>query len=101
MSFLTPPLPLSIEIYAVPLKIIYSRKKPLAKFLSFLGQPVNSLLHGSNAHGGGLPGSGVSDLSNDSSPAHGYPDFPPSPDSWLGDSGGNTNQNNSTPAVHY
>lgn len=64
-----------------------------------LGQPVNSLLHGSSAHGG-LPGSGVSDLSNDSSPAHGYPDFPPSPDSWLGDSG-NTNQNSSTPAVHY
>ncbi|CAD7086128.1 unnamed protein product [Hermetia illucens] len=55
-----------------------------------IGQPVNSLLHGSNAHGGGLPGSGVSDLSNDSSPAHGYPDFPPSPDSWLGDSGAKT-----------
>lgn len=36
-----------------------------------------------------LQGSTVSDLSNDSSPAHGYPDFPPSPDSWLG------NENNS------
>lgn len=34
--------------------------------------------------------SNASDLSNDSSPAHGYPDFPPSPDSWLGDSSTNT-----------
>lgn len=30
-------------------------------------------------------GSGADDMSNDSSPVHGYPDFPPSPDSWLGD----------------
>lgn len=29
--------------------------------------------------------SGMSDLSNDDSdsPTHGYPDFPPSPDSWI------------------
>ncbi|CRK93492.1 CLUMA_CG007028, isoform A [Clunio marinus] len=46
-----------------------------------LDNPVSSMLH--------LQGSTVSDLSNDSSPAHGYPDFPPSPDSWLG------NENNS------
>ncbi|XP_037033335.1 LIM/homeobox protein Lhx3 isoform X2 [Bradysia coprophila] len=64
-----------------------------------IGQPVNSLLHGSHPHG--LPGSGVSDMSNDSSPTHGYPDFPPSPDSWLGDSSAPTNLTNSTPAVHY
>lgn len=36
-------------------------------------------------------GSTVSDLSNDSSPAHGYPDFPPSPDSWLGTESNNNN----------
>ncbi|XP_067625423.1 LIM/homeobox protein Lhx3 isoform X2 [Eurosta solidaginis] len=47
-------------------------------------------------------GSTVSDLSNDSSPDHGYPDFPPSPDSWLGDSGNTTsNPNSQTPGVHY
>lgn len=42
-------------------------------------------------------------MSNDSSPTHGgYPDFPPSPDSWLGgDSSAPTNLTNSTPAVHY
>lgn len=39
-------------------------------------------------------GSTVSDLSNDSSPAHGYPDFPPSPDSWLGTESNNNNNNN-------
>lgn len=38
----------------------------------------------------GMNSSAVSDLSNDSSPPHGYPDFPPSPDSWLGDSSTNT-----------
>jgi LIM homeobox protein 3/4 len=51
-----------------------------------------------------LQGSTVSDLSNDSSPAHGYPDFPPSPDSWLGNENNNaaasaatsTPNNNST-----
>lgn len=37
--------------------------------------------------------SGMSDLSNDSeSPTHGYPDFPPSPDSWLGESVSRSNQ---------
>lgn len=66
---------------------------------SIVGQPVNSLLHGSHPHG--MQGSGVSDMSNDSSPTHGYPDFPPSPDSWLGDSSAPTNLTNSTPAVHY
>lgn len=72
-----------------------------------LGQPLNSILHSSNQHsgggggGGGLQSSTVSDLSNDSSPTHGYPDFPPSPDdSWLGDSN-TTNQNSSTATVHY
>lgn len=58
-----------------------------------LGQAVNNL------HG--MQGSGVSDLSNDSSPTHGYPDFPPSPDSWLGEAVARTNQTNSTPAVDY
>lgn len=38
---------------------------------------------------------GMSDLSNDSdSPTHGYPDFPPSPDSWLGESVSRSNQTN-------
>jgi len=36
---------------------------------------------------GGLPPGPASDLSTESSNA-GYPDFPPSPDSWLGDGGG-------------
>lgn len=58
-----------------------------------LGQAVNNL------HG--MQGSGVSDLSNDSSPTHGYPDFPPSPDSWLGEAVARTNQSNSTPAADY
>lgn len=45
---------------------------------------------GGSAGGSGLlsglrNGSGADDMSNDSSPVHGYPDFPPSPDSWLGD----------------
>ncbi|XP_058057033.1 LIM/homeobox protein Lhx3 [Anopheles bellator] len=48
-----------------------------------LGQPLSSMHPG--ARPPGLHGSAVSDLSNDSSPATGYPDFPPSPDSWLGD----------------
>lgn len=40
-------------------------------------------------------GSTVSDLSNDSSPEHGYPDFPPSPDdSWLGTENNNNNGSN-------
>ncbi|KAM7352170.1 lim3 homeobox protein [Cochliomyia hominivorax] len=59
-----------------------------------------SNMHGTKSqrlHGG----SAVSDLSNDSSPEQGFPDFPPSPDSWLGDSGNTSNPNSSTPAVHY
>ncbi|XP_044728561.1 LIM/homeobox protein Lhx3 [Chrysoperla carnea] len=46
-----------------------------------LGQaPPSGLVHG-------LPHEADSDDSNDSSPPHGgYPDFPPSPDSWLGES---------------
>ncbi|XP_055594137.1 LIM/homeobox protein Lhx3 isoform X2 [Uranotaenia lowii] len=54
-----------------------------------LGQPITSMHHGTHRGPHGLPGHGgsaVSDMSNDSSPAHGYPDFPPSPDSWLGES---------------
>lgn len=49
-----------------------------------------------------MDGSGMSDLSNDSdSPAHNYPDFPPSPDSWLGESVSRSNQtnNNQTSAL--
>ena len=52
-----------------------------------------------------------SDMSNESSPAHNYPDFPPSPDSWIGGSAGgaagetgnstSATNNNSTSAVHY
>lgn len=52
----------------------------------------------------GLSGSVVSDLSSDSSPPLGYPDFPPSPDSWLGDTStvANNNKNsNSTSSIHY
>lgn len=44
-------------------------------------------------------GSTVSDLSNDSSPAHGYPDFPPSPDSWLGTESNNNNNNAGNPST--
>lgn len=47
----------------------------------------------------GMRSSGMSDMSNDSdSPTHGYPDFPPSPDSWLGESVSRSNQpaNNQT-----
>lgn len=41
----------------------------------------------------GMRSSGMSDLSNDSeSPSHGY--FPPSPDSWLGESVSRSNQAN-------
>lgn len=50
----------------------------------------------------GMQGNGMSDLSNDSdSPTHGYPDFPPSPDSWLGESVPRSNQtnNNQTSAL--
>lgn len=61
--------------------------------LLYIGQPVSSMLH---PHGG-LQNS---DLSNDSSPT-GYPDFPPSPESWLGESGAQTNQNTSTTVGHY
>ncbi|XP_055917123.1 LIM/homeobox protein Lhx3 isoform X1 [Eupeodes corollae] len=64
-----------------------------------LGHSVNSAAKTSgNLHV--IPASGISDLSNDSSPAQGYPDFPPSPDSWLGDST-SANANSSTPAVQY
>lgn len=53
----------------------------------------------SRLHGG----SAISDLSNDSSVDHAYPDFPPSPDSWLGDAANSgSNQNTaSAPAVRY
>ncbi|XP_058981206.1 LIM/homeobox protein Lhx4 isoform X1 [Musca domestica] len=65
-----------------------------------------SNLHGSKSQSRLHAGSAVSDLSNDSSPEQGFPDFPPSPDSWLGDTGTNPNPNsnpNSATAggVHY
>lgn len=41
-------------------------------------------------------GSTVSDLSNDSSVDQGYLDFPPSPDSWLGDNGNNNTTTSTT-----
>lgn len=42
--------------------------------------------------------SGMSSDDSDS-PTHGYPDFPPSPDSWLGESVSRSNQavNSQTP----
>jgi len=61
---------------------------------------VGSSLHASKTHHRLHSSNNVSDLSNDSSPDQGYPDFPPSPDSWLGDSGStnttsaNNNNNN-------
>ncbi|XP_073821200.1 lim3 homeobox protein isoform X2 [Musca autumnalis] len=67
-----------------------------------------SNLHGSKSQSRLHAGSAVSDLSNDSSPEQGFPDFPPSPDSWLGDTTtGNTATTNSQPnsatpgGVHY
>lgn len=60
-----------------------------------IGQPPNH-------HSGSHNHAGVSDdMSNDSSPAHGYPDFPPSPDSWLGDSAPVAHTANAATAVHY
>lgn len=46
----------------------------------------------------GMRSSGMSSDDSDS-PTHGYPDFPPSPDSWLGESVSRSNQtvNNQTP----
>ncbi|XP_070133589.1 LIM/homeobox protein Lhx4 isoform X2 [Drosophila bipectinata] len=61
---------------------------------------VGTNLHASKSHHRLHSSNNVSDLSNDSSPDQGYPDFPPSPDSWLGDSGStnttsaNNNNNN-------
>lgn len=45
----------------------------------------------------GMRSSGMSSDDSDS-PTHGYPDFPPSPDSWLGESVSRSNQavNNQT-----
>lgn len=43
-------------------------------------------------------------MSNESSPVHNYPDFPPSPDSWIGggDAGNSTSAtNNNSTSVHY
>lgn len=67
----------------------------------FTGPPGGTLL-GSTNHGSSSNRGATSDMSNESSPAHNYPDFPPSPDSWIG--GGDTSaatNNNSTSAVHY
>ncbi|KAG5675860.1 hypothetical protein PVAND_005728 [Polypedilum vanderplanki] len=63
-----------------------------------LDNPVSSMLH--------LQGSTVSDLSNDSSPAHGYPDFPASPDSIFGENAStstlnNNNSTNNQSSSHY
>ncbi|XP_068140588.1 LIM/homeobox protein Lhx3 isoform X1 [Drosophila tropicalis] len=55
---------------------------------------VSSNLHASKTHQRLHSSNNVSDLSNDSSPDQGYPDFPPSPDSWLGDSGSTNNTSN-------
>ncbi|XP_017858924.1 PREDICTED: LIM/homeobox protein Lhx3 isoform X4 [Drosophila arizonae] len=52
---------------------------------------VGANLHASKSHHRLHSSNNVSDLSNDSSPDQGYPDFPPSPDSWLGDSGSTNN----------
>ncbi|XP_041976551.1 LIM/homeobox protein Lhx3 isoform X3 [Aricia agestis] len=47
---------------------------------------LDSFSHHGQAMGGGLGTGGASDMSSSSSPAAGgYPDFPPSPDSWLGE----------------
>ncbi|XP_026468321.1 LIM/homeobox protein Lhx3 isoform X1 [Ctenocephalides felis] len=62
---------------------------------SYHDQIVYTSLAGSNMGPGGMLHTGrgqisqagaiTSDLSNDSSTPNGYPDFPPSPDSWLGE----------------
>ncbi|XP_039483335.1 LIM/homeobox protein Lhx3 isoform X2 [Drosophila santomea] len=71
-----------------------------------IDQAVGSSLHASKAHHRLHNSNNVSDLSNDSSPDQGYPDFPPSPDSWLGDSGStnttsvNNNANNNSSGSH-
>eukprot|EP00099_Drosophila_melanogaster_P005254 NP_001246085.1 Lim3, isoform C [Drosophila melanogaster] len=71
-----------------------------------IDQAVGSSLHASKAHHRLHSSNNVSDLSNDSSPDQGYPDFPPSPDSWLGDSGStnttsaNNNANNNSSSSH-
>ncbi|KAH8274093.1 hypothetical protein KR044_010335 [Drosophila immigrans] len=52
---------------------------------------VGAGMHPSKSHHRLHSSNNVSDLSNDSSPDQGYPDFPPSPDSWLGDSGSTNN----------
>ncbi|XP_017116930.1 LIM/homeobox protein Lhx3 isoform X1 [Drosophila elegans] len=63
-----------------------------------IDQAVGSSLHVNKSHHRLHSSNNVSDLSNDSSPDQGYPDFPPSPDSWLGDSGStnNTSANNNS-----
>lgn len=75
-------------------------------FFRFFPSDHNSTsnLHGAKSQSRLHGGSAVSDLSNDSSPEQGFPDFPPSPDSWLGDTGNTTtsNPNSATPGgVHY
>ncbi|XP_051858929.1 LIM/homeobox protein Lhx3 isoform X3 [Drosophila sulfurigaster albostrigata] len=52
---------------------------------------VGAGMHPNKSHHRLHSSNNVSDLSNDSSPDQGYPDFPPSPDSWLGDSGSTNN----------
>lgn len=72
--------------------------------LNIIGPSGNRLgSHGTRSAGGGAGNN--SDMSNESSPTHNYPDFPPSPDSWIGgngDAGNSTSAiSNSTPAVNY
>ncbi|KAL7042448.1 hypothetical protein ACKWTF_001141 [Chironomus riparius] len=75
--------------YSYPDNIVYTP----------LDNPVSSMLH--------LQGSTVSDLSNDSSPAHGYPDFPasPSPESIFGENASSSaltnNPTNNQSSSHY
>ncbi|XP_077284656.1 lim3 homeobox protein isoform X1 [Arctopsyche grandis] len=67
LSAHSPPLPLAAHPYPYNDQIVYT-----------------SIGHGApGVHGAGAIGGG-SDLSSGSSPPH-YPDFPPSPDSWLGE----------------
>ncbi|KAH8412806.1 hypothetical protein KR009_005853, partial [Drosophila setifemur] len=91
-----PPVGQGHSFGAYPDNIVYTN----------IDQAVGGNLHASKTHHRLHSSNNVSDLSNDSSPDQGYPDFPPSPDSWLGDSGStnntsannnnNTNANNSS-----
>lgn len=67
------------------LKIVFFSNSHM-KFLFFISDQSGNNIRG-------MRSGGMSDMSNDSeSPTHGYPDFPPSPDSWLGESVSRSNQ---------